>query len=234
MDPGSDSSPPDRPDGRAALRRRVVAFSWLLIGLLVAYALIIATSGRLLGSVARILALAVVLFAALRIRHVSRGRTDAVGVIAVAAVVMTATASVFAGGELLAVLTAATTIILVAVAGSLVIHSLMANARVDLATVLGVLCIYLLIALVFSSAHELGGAFLTGYFEGAHRPPTAGDCLYYSVITITTVGIGDISPGTNLARMVTVLEALVGQLYIVSVVAAVVGRWRRGTSNGGA
>jgi hypothetical protein len=228
MGAGSDSSPLD-------LRRRVIAFAWLLIGLLVAYALIIGTSGRLLGSVARTLALAAVLLAALRIRHVSRGRTDAIAVIAVAAVLMTAMASVFAGGDMLAVLTAATTIILVAVTCGLVIHSLMINAQVDLATVLGVLCIYLLIALVFSSVHEVGGAFLPGYFEGSHRPPSAGDCLYFSVITITTVGIGDISPGTDLARMVTVLEALVGQLYIVSVVAAVVGGWRpRASARGGA
>jgi hypothetical protein len=230
MGAGSDGSHQD-------LRRRVVAFSCLLVGLLVAYALIIGTSGRLLASGIRILALAVVLLAALRIRHVSRGRTDAVGVIAVAAVLMIAVAGVFAGGELLAVLTAATTIVLVAVTCGLVVRSLVVDAQVDLATVLGVLCIYLLIALVFSSVHELGGAFMSGYFEGSRRPPTAGDCLYFSVTTITTVGIGDISPGTDLARMVTVLEALVGQLYIVyivSVVAAVVGGWRPRASTRGA
>lgn len=224
---------PDSDGSRQDLRRRAVAFSCLLVGLLVAYALIIATSGRLLGSVARVIALAIVLLAALRIRHVSRGRTDAIGVVAVLAVLVTAATSVFASGELLAVLTAVTTIILVCVTSALVIHSLAHHARVDVAAVLGVLCIYLLIALVFSSAHELGGAFVDGYFEGSHRPPTAGDCLYFSVVTITTVGIGDISPGTDLARMVTVLEAVVGQLYVVSIVAAVVGGWRRDTSSRG-
>jgi hypothetical protein len=129
---------PDSDGSRQDLRRRAVAFSRLLVGLLVAYALIIATSGRLLGSVARVIALAIVLLAALRIRHVSRGRTDAIGVVAVLAVLVTAATSVFAGGELLAVLTAITTIILVCVTSALVIHSLAHHARRDVAAVLGV------------------------------------------------------------------------------------------------
>ncbi len=203
-----------------------MAFCWLLLGLLLAYGLIIGTGGRVLGSVARNLALAIVLLAALRIRHLHRGRAVVVASVMVTAVIVTTAAATFAGGTLLAVLTAASTMVMVAVTVSLVVRYLVIDARVDIASVLGVLCIYLLIALFFSSLHEIGGALQQGYLQGSGQPPTAGDCLYLSVITITTVGFGDITPGSNLARMVSVLEALVGQLYLVSIVAAVIGSWR--------
>jgi hypothetical protein len=212
----------------------VVAFSWLLGGLLVTYALVITTGERLLGSFARTVALALVLLAALRIRRLSRGRTGAIAVVSAAAVVVAALATAFARGTVLTVLTASTTLALVTVTSSLVIRYLMVRARVDLATVLGVLCIYLLIAMLFSSLHEIGGALVAPYLGGTSAPPSPGDCLYYSVITITTVGIGDIGPVSNLARMVTVLEAVVGQLYLVSVVAAVVSGWRPGVHRGAA
>jgi hypothetical protein len=220
--------------GRNAQRQRVVAFSWLLGGLLVTYALVITTGERLLGSFARTVALALVLLAALRIRRLSRGRTGAIAVVSAAAVVVAALATAFARGTVLTVLTASTTLALVTVTSSLVIRYLMVRARVDLATVLGVLCIYLLIAMLFSSLHEIGGALVAPYLGGTSAPPSPGDCLYYSVITITTVGIGDIGPVSNLARMVTVLEAVVGQLYLVSVVAAVVSGWRPGVHRGAA
>lgn len=220
--------------GRNAQRQRVVAFSWLLGGLLVTYALVITTGERLLGSFARTVALALVLLAALRIRRLSRGRTGAIAVVSAAAVVVAALATAFARGTVLTVLTASTTLALVTVTSSLVIRYLMVRARVDLATVLGVLCIYLLIAMLFSSLHEVGGALVSPYLRGTQQPPSPGDCLYYSVITITTVGIGDIGPVSNLARMVTVLEAVVGQLYLVSVVAAVISGWRPGVHSGAA
>jgi len=47
--------------------------------------------------------------------------------------------------------------------------------------------------------------------------------IYYSFVTITTLGYGDITPATELARAFSILEAVVGQLYLVVVVARLVG-----------
>jgi voltage-gated potassium channel Kch len=47
--------------------------------------------------------------------------------------------------------------------------------------------------------------------------------LYFSYITLTTVGYGDLTAGSSLGRMLAVIEALVGQLYLVTIVALVVG-----------
>ncbi len=49
------------------------------------------------------------------------------------------------------------------------------------------------------------------------------DYLYFSFITLTTVGFGDLTPRTDLGRALTVIEAVLGQLYLVSAVALVVG-----------
>ncbi|HEY7177526.1 MAG TPA: potassium channel family protein, partial [Micromonosporaceae bacterium] len=75
------------------------------------------------------------------------------------------------------------------------------------------------------------------YLSGAGTHPTTSDTLYFSLITLTTVGYGDIVPVANVARAVASIEALIGQLYLVSVVAAVVSRFvpasRRAAASGG-
>jgi voltage-gated potassium channel Kch len=50
---------------------------------------------------------------------------------------------------------------------------------------------------------------------------------YFSFITLTTVGYGDLTPGTELGQLLASLEALTGQLFLVSVVALVVGNLGR-------
>ena len=46
--------------------------------------------------------------------------------------------------------------------------------------------------------------------------------MYLSYVTLTTVGFGDLTPYTNLARSVVVLEALIGQIFLVTLVARLV------------
>jgi len=51
--------------------------------------------------------------------------------------------------------------------------------------------------------------------------------LYFSYVTLATLGYGDYTPASNLGHALAVLEALIGQLYLVTVVAVVVTRLRR-------
>jgi uncharacterized membrane protein len=99
-----------------------------------------------------------------------------------------------------------------------------------------VLCIYLLLGLLFSGIHQIAAAFRQHYLNGAGSPPDSSDLLYFSVITMTTVGYGDLTPACLAARAIAVLEAITGQLYLVSVVAIVVsgftGRHRSGGAPG--
>lgn len=48
---------------------------------------------------------------------------------------------------------------------------------------------------------------------------------YYSFVTITTLGYGDVTPVSDVAKALSVLEAVVGQLYLVVVIAWLVGMY---------
>ena len=62
-------------------------------------------------------------------------------------------------------------------------------------------------------------------------PPanTLVDCVYYSVVTITTLGYGDIRPSTNLAKIISIVEVLAGLIIVVLALGSVVGNRSSGS-----
>jgi voltage-gated potassium channel Kch len=92
---------------------------------------------------------------------------------------------------------------------------------VTLETMFGVLCIYLLIGLLFGAAFAVVDQLNhTDFFNTPHAG--RDDFLYFSYTTLTTVGYGDLVARTDLGRSLAVTEALVGQLYLVTVVALII------------
>ncbi len=205
---------------------RTLPFLRLLVGILVAYAVIVGAGTSPVGQAGKVLVLGAVLGGALRI-HRRRGHQVLLPVLLTAGLLgLTLAAGLLGSARLVNATLAVDQLVLVATSGYAIVRVLMAANQVDIAAVLGVLCIYLLLALLFSALYQLGAAVQTGFLTGVRATPTAADCLYLSVITLATVGYGDITPATELGRTVAIIEALVGQLYLVSVVAAVVGGWR--------
>lgn len=92
---------------------------------------------------------------------------------------------------------------------------------VTLQTMFGVLCLYLLIGLMFGVAYAtIDEISATAFFtQGA---PQRDDFLYFSYSTLSTVGYGDLTAATDLGRSLAITEALLGQLYLVTVVAVIV------------
>jgi hypothetical protein len=78
----------------------------------------------------------------------------------------------------------------------------------------------MLFAFVYTAVQNLGGAPF--FANGAAA--TAPRSNYFSFVTMTTVGYGDYTARTNLGHTLAITEALVGQIYLVTVVAALVGR----------
>lgn len=107
-----------------------------------------------------------------------------------------------------------------------VARSLRANAGVTVEAVFGVLCLYILLgmlfALVYGAIARLGYGFFTGDVK-----PTPSRCLYFSFTTLTTVGFGDLTAAGNLGHTLSVSEALLGQIYLVTVVSVIVSNLSR-------
>ncbi len=96
------------------------------------------------------------------------------------------------------------------------------QTAVTFQTVLGALCLYLLAGLFFAFLYGSIAALTDGPFFAGQRLGGSIDFVYFSFVTITTVGFGDLAAVTDLGRMVAVSEALIGQLYLVVVVAVLV------------
>jgi hypothetical protein len=91
----------------------------------------------------------------------------------------------------------------------------------------GAIVAYLLMALMWSMLYDVLEAAHPGSFrfpEGTTQP--RGEMsVYFSLVTITTVGYGDIAPVTRIARAFANLEAVIGQLYLVILVSWLVGMY---------
>jgi Ion channel len=96
---------------------------------------------------------------------------------------------------------------------------------VTLQTMFGVLCLYLLIGLMFASAFAAIDELTDASFF-AQASGQRDDFLYFSYSTLSTTGFGDLTAGTQLGRSLAVTEALLGQLYLVTVVAVIVSNLR--------
>jgi hypothetical protein len=103
-----------------------------------------------------------------------------------------------------------------------IVRRLLTHRRVTFQTVLGALCLYLLAAMFFAFLYSSLDALSAGPFFRQSPNPGVIDFLYFSFTTITTTGFGDLTAATDLGRMVAVTEALIGQLYLVTVVALLV------------
>ena len=111
---------------------------------------------------------------------------------------------------------------------AVVLGFLMRAARVDAGTIYASICVYLLMSLAWALWYSLLHYVEPGSFAEANGLATFGQRailaeLYYSLVTLTTLGYGDVVPLTTAARMSAALEAAVGQIYVVILVARLVG-----------
>ena len=108
-------------------------------------------------------------------------------------------------------------------AGQAVLRDVLSGGTVDMNRVFGAVCVYLLIGLSWAILFGLVDRFPgEDSFRGLDGAP--GTYLYFSFVTLTTLGYGDIVPLSAAARTLVALEATLGQLYLAILVAALVGR----------
>ncbi len=100
------------------------------------------------------------------------------------------------------------------------------QGTINAQSVLGVVTVYLLLGLFYCFAFSAVAVFDDGPFFAQGTDGTVADRLYFSYVTIATLGYGDLTPAETLGRMLAAAEAIFGQLYLVTVVAVVVSRLR--------
>lgn len=123
-------------------------------------------------------------------------------------------------------------LLLVAASPVVIARSVVRRHVVDVRTVLGALCIYVLIGMSWAFVDATVDAVDSGPFFAQVEQATTADYLYFSYVTLTTVGYGDLTAVNGLGRALAVVEALVGQLYLVTVVGVLVGNLARRPRSG--
>jgi voltage-gated potassium channel Kch len=106
----------------------------------------------------------------------------------------------------------------------MVVGRILGHSRVTISTVLGGVLAYALLAFAMGTLYEgIDLATDEPFFLQGEAP--AGSYTYFSLIVITTVGFGDFSPGTDLAQRLVAMEAFLGQVFLVVLVARLVSLW---------
>jgi hypothetical protein len=97
--------------------------------------------------------------------------------------------------------------------------------HVDRELMMGALATYLMLGMAFAFAYRCLSAFQSAPFYGDQGDGTLADSLFFSFVTLTTTGYGNLVPAGNPGRTLAVLEALLGQLFLVTAVTKVVNVW---------
>jgi len=126
-------------------------------------------------------------------------------------------------------------VVLSLLAPLVIVRRLLQHREVTTRTLQGAISAYLLIPVAFQFVFHTVDALLPGGFFGSPKPSTA--FMYFSLTTVTTVGYGDLAPASDVGRLLATVEALLGQVFLVTFVALLVGllgeRWRTNRSAAG-
>jgi Ion channel len=104
----------------------------------------------------------------------------------------------------------------------LVVRHILRHPVVTLQTIAGALSAYLLIGLMFAEIYTSMARLGASPFFAGGQVPDPATIQYFSFTTLTTLGYGDFTAAHNAGRAIAVLEALLGQIFLVTLVARLV------------
>jgi hypothetical protein len=142
------------------------------------------------------------------------------------AVVLTVVSALGGGPAALGVAALIQVVLLVLAAGEMLGASLREH-EVNFRTILGAISVYVLLGILFTYVYSAVDKLQAGQFFG--QPTKTGDFLFFSITTLTTTGYGNLIPAAQPGRMLAGLEMLMGQIFLVTLIAGLVSLWRPGS-----
>jgi voltage-gated potassium channel Kch len=106
------------------------------------------------------------------------------------------------------------------------LHNVLFTGAIDRNKIVGAICIYILMGLIWALLYLLIAEIVPESFNGmphASWLENFAAATYFSFVTITTLGYGDISPVLPLARFLVYMEAIIGVFYMAILVASLIG-----------
>ena len=199
------------------------SYGLLFIFLLVDYLVLMVVNSPRWGGLARSLPVAVTVLFAMHTsdarRHVLRAAQVAVVIAFLAGVAQAIAGDVKTAAGVSFLLVG----LMLLVTPVAILRRILPKETVEVETLFAAVDVYVIIGLIFSVLFiALAYLFPSPPFlaqPGSHPP---SNYVYLSFVTLTTVGFGDLTPFTNTARSVVVLEALIGQIFLVTLVARLV------------
>jgi ion channel len=149
------------------------------------------------------------------------------GVLGAGALVMAALAALLDEPHLLGVSAFAQALLLLFAAGA-VLRTVLSSAEVGFRTILGAISVYMIFGLLFTFLYAAMDRVQDGTFFG-QVDVKGGDIVFFSFTTLTTTGYGNLVPAGQPGRMFSGLEMLIGQIFLVTLVAGLVSLWRPGS-----
>lgn len=225
------SVPGVRPlNARTALRLALQApnsYGFVLVLLLVSF--ILAPLAQGLDALwARVLVQGAVVLFAIHTSRVHRRTLRVAALIVAVSLALSLEAVVTGGTNLTEGHVEALLALLIAISVPAMLRRILTAKEVGADIVLGALDVYILFGMFFAALYaSVGGLSSTPFFT-THQQVNAGGYQFFSFITLTTVGYGNLVPATSLGQSLAVLEAVAGQVYLVTLVARLVSAWQPG------
>ena len=113
--------------------------------------------------------------------------------------------------------------LLLAYTAAIIVHHLFAEDKITGDMIMGAICVYFLMGLIWAFVFSTMEILQPGSFNMAQGQVGQSAFTYYSYVTLTTLGYGDITPISAPAKSLAILEAITGQLYIAVLIARMVG-----------
>jgi voltage-gated potassium channel len=212
---------------RDALVRAVDSYASLLVLLLANFFVIELVDDARWGAVASILLAAAALIVAISDPDAGEGMKPWHWALIAICVALTPIVLLVTSSSVLGVAYLVPVGILVSATLPVTLSRIAHHKRVTAETILGATCAYILFGLLFAFVYLALGELRDAPFFAQPGPHEASEYLYFSFVALTTLGFGDLSPSVGLPQALTVLEALLGSVFLVTLVARLVTLWVR-------